>query len=137
MVKLIIRYSNNRGRDAGILETEKCALHDWSTWSSCSATCGDSHKTRSRNFKYKKHLKECKSIPNGPVLQETIACEYVQCPDMDKDEVSESPSQEEENKNNEQDNDNEEDYEGEAPVMEVTEKWQQVQNLVYNLLIDN
>lgn len=56
---------------------------------------------------------------------------------MDKDEVSESPSQGEENKNNEQDNDNEEDYEGEAPVMEVTEKWQQVQNLVYNLLIDN
>lgn len=58
---------------------------------------------------------------------------------MDKDEVSESANQEEENENNddEQDNDNEEDYEGEAPVMEVTEKWQQVQNLVYNLLINS
>lgn len=57
---------------------------------------------------------------------------------MDKDEVSESANQEEENENNdEQDSDNEEDYEGEAPVMEVTEKWQQVQNLVYDLLIDN
>lgn len=57
---------------------------------------------------------------------------------MDKDEVSESANQEEENENNdEQDSDNEEDYEGEAPVMEVTEKWQQVQNLIYDLLIDN
>lgn len=44
---------------------------------------------------------------------------------MDKDEVRELASQEEENENND-DSDNEEDYEGEAPVMEVTEKWQQV-----------
>lgn len=44
---------------------------------------------------------------------------------MDKDEVRELASQEEENENND-DSDDEEDYEGEAPVMEVTEKWQQV-----------
>lgn len=44
---------------------------------------------------------------------------------MDKDEVRKLASQEEENENND-DSDDEEDYEGEAPVMEVTEKWQQV-----------
>ncbi|XP_031770909.1 spondin-1 isoform X4 [Apis florea] len=110
-------HCNNRGQDASILETEKCTLQQWSSWSSCSATCGNSHKTRSRNFKYKKHLKECKSIPDGPVLQQTIACEYILCPDVDKDEVRKLASQEEENENND-DSDDEEDYEGEAPVME-------------------
>ncbi|KZC07757.1 Spondin-1 [Dufourea novaeangliae] len=119
-------HCSKAGRHAGLLETEMCALDEWSSWSSCTTTCGPGHQTRSRNFREKKHRKQCKAIPDGPELQQTISCENVPCPDEDLDEVREPSSQEEDNENDEQeDNGDGEDYEGEEPAVEVTEEWLQ------------
>ncbi|XP_078036984.1 spondin-1 [Augochlora pura] len=92
------------GRYGPLLDTEMCALDEWSSWSACSATCGSSFKTRSRNFRERKHRKECRSIPDGPELQQTIKCSNVPCSDADGDEVSE-PSVSKEKKGNDGEDD--------------------------------
>ncbi|CAL7938661.1 unnamed protein product [Xylocopa violacea] len=115
----------NGDRNSAILETEACALEEWSSWSSCTTTCGPGQTTRSRNFKDKKRRKECKIIQGGPELQQTIKCDNEPCPDEDSEEVREPSSQDEEADQNIQQSSGKEDYEEEEPVSEVTEAWLQ------------
>ncbi|XP_029174567.1 spondin-1 isoform X4 [Nylanderia fulva] len=79
-------YCTGNGRHDGLLDSEKCELTPWSSWSSCSSTCGEGSKTRSRNFRHKKHRKQCKAVPNGPRLQESIDCENEPCESEDMEE---------------------------------------------------
>nr|XP_050869660.1 spondin-1 isoform X3 [Vespula vulgaris] len=76
----------NSGQNGGILDTEMCTLTNWSEWSSCSATCGLAVKSRSRNFKHKQYRKQCRNIPNGPELEQTIECDTEPCSGEDGDE---------------------------------------------------
>ncbi|XP_053986633.1 spondin-1 isoform X2 [Hylaeus volcanicus] len=115
------------GPSAALLDNPMCALDEWSKWSSCTTSCGPGHMTRSRNFREKKHRKQCKAIPDGPELQQTIDCDNDPCPDEDGDEVRDVSNQEEEEEDtdNDEDKGDGEDYEGEEPAMEVTEEWLQ------------
>ncbi|KAF7993287.1 hypothetical protein HCN44_006347 [Aphidius gifuensis] len=70
---------NGQTEEGTILSTPECELSEWSTWSSCTTTCGEGSTTRSRNFIHKKHRKKCKAIANGPQLQETFDCDNGPC----------------------------------------------------------
>lgn len=72
-------------RTTGILETDKCVISEWSSWSSCTTTCGSGITTRSRNFRHKNYRKQCIMEPDGPELQQTIDCENKPCLDDDGD----------------------------------------------------
>ncbi|XP_050452596.1 spondin-1 isoform X2 [Cataglyphis hispanica] len=72
-------HCTSNSRHDGLLNSEKCELTQWSAWSSCSSTCGEGSRTRSRNFRLKKYRKQCKAVPNGPALQQSIDCENEPC----------------------------------------------------------
>lgn len=91
------RRSTSSGRYDGILDSEMCELSEWSSWSSCSSTCGEGSKTRSRNFRQKKYRKQCKAVPNGPNLQQSVECENEPCEDEDAEEVREDANHVENN----------------------------------------
>ncbi|XP_076396806.1 spondin-1 isoform X4 [Megachile rotundata] len=119
------KNSHCKGERHPVSNTEMCALENWSSWSSCTTTCGPGHKTRSRNFREKKHRKICKAGMDRSDFQQTIDCENEPCPDEDADEVREPSNQADENDVEQEDNGDGEDYEGEEPAVEVTEEWQQ------------
>ncbi|XP_046747720.1 spondin-1-like isoform X2 [Diprion similis] len=75
------------GRTPGV-----CELEEWSSWSSCSTTCGPGVKTRSRKFRDRKTRKYCMHNAERHELELTLDCENEPCPDVDPDaeEVSES-----------------------------------------------
>lgn len=80
--------SINNGRHEGLLESERCKLTKWSAWSSCSSTCGEGSKTRSRNFVHKEHRKHCRAVLNGlPLLQQSLDCGNKPCEGEDTEEV--------------------------------------------------
>ncbi|KAF7408218.1 hypothetical protein HZH66_002755 [Vespula vulgaris] len=107
----------NSGQNGGILDTEMCTLTNWSEWSSCSATCGLAVKSRSRNFKHKQYRKQCRNIPNGPELEQTIECDTEPCSGEDGDEVRNQLG--EENNENPEDDENNSSYEGDDPEVEI------------------
>nr|XP_012150416.1 PREDICTED: spondin-1-like isoform X6 [Megachile rotundata] len=80
------KNSHCKGERHPVSNTEMCALENWSSWSSCTTTCGPGHKTRSRNFREKKHRKICKAGMDRSDFQQTIDCENEPCPDEDADE---------------------------------------------------
>ncbi|XP_032683549.1 spondin-1 isoform X2 [Odontomachus brunneus] len=90
-------YCTSSGRYDGILDSDMCELSEWGSWSSCSSTCGEGSMTRSRNFRQKKYRKQCKMVPNGPSLQQSIDCENDPCEGEDADEVREDTSNVENN----------------------------------------
>ncbi|KAI4495497.1 hypothetical protein M0802_008711 [Mischocyttarus mexicanus] len=129
------QLGENNGKNSGILGTEMCRLTDWSEWSSCTATCGQAVKSRSRNFQHKQYRKQCNYEQNGPDLEQNIECENEPCPDEDQDEVRNSlnDGDDENNENNENDvndknmeeTDTNISYEGDEPGSEVNEEWLQ------------
>ncbi|XP_011873806.1 PREDICTED: spondin-1 isoform X3 [Vollenhovia emeryi] len=80
-------YCINNGRHNGLLESEMCELTPWSSWSPCSSSCSEGSMTRSRNFRDKKYRKQCRAVPNGPQLQQSIDCENKPCEGEDAEEV--------------------------------------------------
>lgn len=127
-----IVHSGNSGQNGGILDTEMCTLTNWSEWSSCSATCGLAVKSRSRNFKHKQYRKQCRNIPNGPELEQTIECDTEPCSGEDGDEVRNQLG--EENNENPEDDENNSSYEGDDPEVEVIEEWSQVRKFQASII---
>lgn len=100
-----------------------CELTTWSTWTSCSATCGRASKTQSRNFRQKKYRKQCKAVPNGPILQQSMDCENEPCEGEDSEEVREDT-------NHVEINYEDEDYGERADgTGEVIEEWLEVRGI--------
>ncbi|XP_066589883.1 spondin-1 isoform X2 [Prorops nasuta] len=136
---------NNNGRYNGLMDSEMCSLTDWSEWSYCSSTCGPGSKTRSRNFRHKKHRKLCRSMPEGPELQQTMDCENRPCrggggggrgggddedevrmrPEESREENYEAETAEDEPIDEEDDNLGGEDYGYLDQEIQVTEEWLQ------------
>lgn len=113
-------YCTNNGRDASLLNSANCELTPWSSWTSCSSTCGEGSKTRSRNFRHRRFRKQCKAVPDGPELQETYDCENKPCEGEEMEEVRINQSEQliVDDKN--------EDHAGErAEIGEIIEEWLQ------------
>ncbi|XP_011160300.1 spondin-1 isoform X2 [Solenopsis invicta] len=113
----------NNGRHSALLDSEMCKLTQWSSWSPCSKNCGEGSMTRSRNFQQKKYRKQCRSVPNGLELQQTLPCKnqppcegedeeevrrfnrQLNNDDYDKDDDKDENENEDENKNEDEDKD--------------------------------
>ncbi|XP_029663051.1 spondin-1 isoform X3 [Formica exsecta] len=80
-------YCTGNSRHDGLLDSENCKLTPWGAWSSCSSSCGEGSRTRSRNFQLKKYRKQCKAVPNAPELQQSVDCENKPCEGEDTEEV--------------------------------------------------
>ncbi|XP_028047535.2 spondin-1 isoform X2 [Monomorium pharaonis] len=80
-------YCVSNGRHDGMLESEMCELTQWSEWSPCSSSCSEGTMTRSRNFRQKKYRKQCRAVPNGPQLQQSIDCGNKPCEGEDAEET--------------------------------------------------
>ncbi|XP_014483315.1 PREDICTED: spondin-1 [Dinoponera quadriceps] len=72
-----------------VLNDEKCELSEWSSWTTCSSTCGQGSKTRSRIFIQKQHRKKCMTASGRTRLEQTMECENEPCEDEDSEEVRE------------------------------------------------
>ncbi|XP_044007828.1 spondin-1 isoform X10 [Aphidius gifuensis] len=115
---------NGQTEEGTILSTPECELSEWSTWSSCTTTCGEGSTTRSRNFIHKKHRKKCKAIANGPQLQETFDCDNGPCENSEtKEETNDENNAEDDDDGDDDDSENKNNEENENP--DVTEEWLQ------------
>lgn len=57
------------------LNDPKCALSDWSEWSTCSVSCGIGSRTRDRRYQTRNATKHCTvGMRNPPKLKDTETC---------------------------------------------------------------
>ncbi|KYN06260.1 Spondin-1 [Cyphomyrmex costatus] len=120
-------YCINNGRDDELLESNLCELTEWTAWSPCSSSCGDGFMTRNRNFRQKKHRKQCRAVPNGPQLQQTIECGKP-CDGEDTEEVRQ--------RLNHLDNDDEDEAQTGEMADENGQKWLQIFQIYHKCLAE-